>query len=194
MGGNEVLSLASATQYDEVLRQIRGWLLEGPFLRFPKGQHPSKIKEVVGKMAAKFLPHFQLYEKIPSWKMTRNEEEAKSVDADELIHNTGTLEGLASFLTRAADADEGKVPLSKEIKSLWVGHGLGDLLCDPEGSRRWFDRQTQVEDKEYKGYEGAYHMLHAELKETSEQFFKDVADWILARSGQEGKMAGESKL
>ena len=52
-----------------------------------------------------------------------------------------------------------------------------------EASKKWFEQQSTVKDKEFKTYEGWFHQLHADLPDDREVFAKDVGDWILARCG-----------
>jgi hypothetical protein len=69
-----------------------------------------------------------------------------------------------------------------------MAHGTEDKTTWFEASRKWFDECTgAVADREFKAYEGWYHQLHADGPD-SEQFFRDVGDWILARcDGDEGR-------
>jgi acylglycerol lipase len=117
--------------------------------------------------------------------LTRDPEVVKSIKADKLMHDTGTYEGLAGMLDRTIALNEGKAKLNKGVKSLWLGHGTDDKGTSYPGSKKWFERQTELEDKEFKTYEGWYHMLHCDLPDDRSIFAKDVGDWILARLGPE---------
>jgi acylglycerol lipase len=195
MGGGEVLTLASEPQYEDLMPSIRGWLLESPLIDFPKGFEPSSLTVFFGRLAGKVLPHMHMLNRIPPENLTRDPEVIKSLDADPLIHNTGTLEGLAGLLDRTALLSSGKAKLNKGIKSIWLGHGTKDMATSFSGSEKWLKEQTQVEDTEFKAYDGWYHQLHADLPETRPIFAKDVGDWILARLGpEEAHQAPESKL
>jgi acylglycerol lipase len=189
MGGGEALTLASDPQYEELVKDIRGWVLESPFIAFPKGFEPSKITEFFGRLIGKVLPHLHRWSGLPPEDLTRDPEVVKSIKADKLCHDTGTYEGLAGMLDRTAALNEGKAKLNKGVKSLWLGHGTVDKGTSYEESKKWFERQTQLEDKTFKSYEGWYHMLHSDLPEGRPVFAKDVGDWILARVGPEGVKA-----
>jgi len=78
---------------------------------------------------------------------------------DDLCHDTGTLEGLAGMLDRAANLENGSVTMKGETaagKSIWVAHGTGDGICDFEATKKW-TMQAEVQDKEFKEYDGWYH-------------------------------------
>lgn len=97
------------------------------------------------------------------------------------------------MLDRTALLGNGKAKLNKGVRSIWLGHGTADKGTSYEASKKWFDEQTQVEDKEFKTYEGWTHQLHADRADNRQVFAKDVADWILARCGDETRGDG-SKL
>ncbi|THV53305.1 hypothetical protein BGAL_0054g00160 [Botrytis galanthina] len=194
MGGGEVITLASDPQYAELMNSIRGFILESPFIAFPKGFEPSFLTVFFGRLAGKFLPHKQMANKLPPENLTRDPEVIKSINEDTLMHNTGTLEGLAGMLDRTAAMNQGKTKLNPGVKSLWLGHGTEDKGTSFEGSEKWFNEQTSLKDKEFKRYEGWFHQLHADLPDNREVFAKDVGDWILARCDEDATKAGQSKL
>ena len=192
MGGGEVLTLASGPTYKDLMGSIRGWLLESPFIAFPKGYEPSFLTVFFGRLAGKMLPHRQLASGLPPENLTRDPAVITSIKDDKLLHGMGTLEGLAGLLDRTAALNEGKVKLNEGVKSLWIGHGTQDKGTSYEASKKWFDEQDTVHDKEFKTYEGWSHQLHADLPDNREVFAKDVGDWILARTGE--GVASSSKL
>ncbi|TVY45471.1 putative monoglyceride lipase [Lachnellula occidentalis] len=192
MGGGEVATLASDPEYADLMPSIRGWLLESPLFAIAEGYAPSSATVFLGRMAAKILPHMKMANTLLPENMSRDPEVVKDLKADKLNHETGTLEGLAGMLDRSAALREGRVTLNKDVTSIWLGHGTKDMGTSYDASKKWFEAQTQVQDKEFKTYEGWYHQLHADLPETRDEFAKDVADWILARVGDQKKV--ESKL
>ncbi|ESZ95956.1 hypothetical protein SBOR_3648 [Sclerotinia borealis F-4128] len=196
MGGGEVVTLASDPQYADLMDSIRGLILESPFIAFPKGFEPNFLTVFLGRLAGRFLPHRHMVNRLPPENLTRDPEVVKSMDEDTLLHNTGTLEGLAGMLDRTAAMNQGKTRLNPGVKSLWLGHGTEDKGTSFEGSEKWFNQQTELKDKEFKRYEGWFHQLHADLSDNREIFAKDVGDWILARcdDGDESGKGGQSKL
>ena len=192
MGGGEALYLASDPQYADLTKDIRGWILESPYVALPAGYEPNGIIVFFGKLVGKFLPNKQRFSGLQAENLTRDPEAIQSLKDDPLLHDMGTLEGLSGMLKRSAALDEGKVHLNPGIKSIWIGHGTDDKATSYPASQRWFEREAKgVEDREFKTYEGWYHQLHADLKEDQLVFAKDVGDWILARVD---KQAPESKL
>ncbi|EME48910.1 hypothetical protein DOTSEDRAFT_67839 [Dothistroma septosporum NZE10] len=198
MGGGEVMYYAAKGD-KEVKSRIRGYLGEAPFIALR--EKPNIVVSTLGRLAGKVLPHRQMMQPLDASKMCRDPDVCKEWAADPLCHDTGTLEGLAGMLDRAADLDEGKVVIDESCGEagklrLWVGFGTGDQILSEPTCRKWIDG-LKVEDKEYRLYEGWYHKLHAEPGQDKFTFANDVAQWILARSepleGQ-GSAVGKAKL
>ncbi|KAM7204183.1 Alpha/Beta hydrolase fold [Rhypophila sp. PSN 637] len=185
MGGGEVLTLACDPKYqDDVVKHVRGWLLESPFIGFAKEETPSWLKIFAGRLAGKILPQHQLVHALAPENLSSDPAIVKSLAEDELMHNTGTLEGFAGLLDRTTALTKGLVrPKGEAVKALWIGHGTLDKAVSYELAKMYFDTFTgDVKDKEFKTYEGWFHQLHADGSR-SEEFFKDVGDWVLARCG-----------
>ncbi|ETS77232.1 hypothetical protein PFICI_11106 [Pestalotiopsis fici W106-1] len=179
MGGGQVATLASSPQYAELTGQVRGWILESPFIGFTAEEEPNWLTVFSGRLAGKLMPHFRLVRPIAPEKMSRDPAVVESVRADKLMHNTGTLEGLASLLDRTASLSKGELKLNDNIRSLVVMHGDADRVCSFDTARKWFESQS-VPDGEFRVYEGFYHQLHADPGR--ERFYDEVRDWILERA------------
>lgn len=187
MGGGEALVLACTPEYEEsIVKHVRGWLLEAPFVAFDAREKPSSMKVFVGRLAGRMLPSFQLKNVIAPELLSRDPAVVQSLKEDTLCHDTTTLEGAAGLLDRTGDLASGKYVLSPSVKSLWFGHGDQDIATNYSESKNWCERQTQVADRTFKTYEGWLHQLHAEVGR--EEFYADVRDWILARCGDDGKV------
>ncbi|KAI1436043.1 alpha/beta hydrolase [Xylaria sp. CBS 124048] len=190
MGGGQALTLASSPKYENLITQIRGWILEAPFVGFAPELEPSWLLVTSGRMAARFMPHFKLHKPIPPEDVTRDPEVQASIRVDPLMHNYGTLEGLASMLDRTNSLASGELKISKNAKSLFMAHGTEDKATSFARSKEWFGRnKSQIPDATFKAFEGFAHMLHADPGK--EEYFEDVASWILARSDV-GKIDGDS--
>ncbi|ENH63026.1 Putative serine hydrolase C5E4.05c [Fusarium oxysporum f. sp. cubense race 1] len=189
MGGGEVITLAADPQYAKLVSQVRGWLLEAPFIGFAPEEVPSAFKIFAGRLACKILPRFQLKHVLDVANLTRRPEVAKGFKEDPLCHDTGTLEGLASLLDRTGALQSGSVKLGKEVKSLWLGHGDHDKACSYQAAIDFAQKQD-IEDKTIKTYVGGYHALHVDL--CQEEYAKDITDWILERSQDQNPI--EAKL
>ncbi|KAI0834191.1 hydrolase [Hypoxylon sp. FL0890] len=193
MGGGEVLTFASTPQYDDIIGRIRGWIAEAPFLGFAPAVQPSWLTVAGGRLAARVVPNFHLVRPIPPEQLCRDPAVQKSIADDPLMHDTGTLEGLAAMVDRAEFLSSGKVTLRPKVKSMFVAHGTADMVTSYDKVKTWWERQ-KLEDGTFKSYEGWMHLLHSEPGK--EEFYKDVADWILERSGDGAAVgaAPEAKL
>ncbi|KAK4635425.1 Putative monoglyceride lipase [Fulvia fulva] len=198
MGGGQVLYYAAKGDA-EVKKTIRGYLGEAPSIALR--EKPNIVVSTLGRLAGKVLPHRQMLQKLDATKICRDPDVCKEWDADALCHDTGTLEGLAGMLDRAAELEEGKARIDESCGEggktrLWIGFGTGDHILSEPVCRKWFEG-LKVEDKEYKVYEGWYHKLHAEPGDDKFTFANDVARWIVDRSGAVdalGGVVGKPKL
>lgn len=181
MGGCSVLTLASMPEYEELVSNVRGWILESPHIAFAPELKPSWLIESTGRLGAHFLPHYQITAGASPADLTRNIDAARHAVEDPFIHGTATLESLTAFLGRIKNLETRQVKLSTKVRSLVIMHGTMDKACSYAGSKEWFQEQ-HIEDGEFKTYEGWYHALHAEPDRDC--FHADVRDWILARLGR----------
>ena len=186
MGGGQTLTLVSTPEYEDLVGRVRGWMLESPFVGFAPELQPHWLTVASGRLAAHVVPNFKMVRPIPPEHLTRDPEVQRSLADDPLLHDTGTLEGLAGMLDRTDKLRSGALKPSKKVKSLFVVHGTEDKSTSCARSKEWFDRHT-FEDGTFKAYDGVYHQIHADLGK--EEFYKDVADWILQRVDTPGDVA-----
>ncbi|KAI1262128.1 hydrolase [Xylariaceae sp. FL1019] len=191
MGGGQALTLASTPEHEDITKQIRGWILESPFVGFAPELKPSWLTVASGRLAAHVMPNFKMYRPIPPEHITRSLEVQESIRNDPLMHDYGTLEGLSGMLDRTNGLSDGKLVISKNVHSLFMMHGDGDKTTSHDKSKEWCDRQTTIKDKRFKTFAGFFHQLHADPGR--EEFYEDVASWILERSG-DYPVAPDSKL
>ncbi|KIW02582.1 hypothetical protein, variant [Verruconis gallopava] len=187
MGGAEVLTYM-AQGPESVKKYVRGWLLESPFVAFNPASKPSPIVVVLGRLAGKLFPHMQMVQKLDPALLCRDVQVQKDFVADKLCHDTGTLEGLAAMLDRAAGLDGGHIKIPKDAGEdgttrVWLSHGTKDGVCDFHGSERLYKRWDYIMDKELVELDGWLHKLHAEPSPDKEEYAKRAADWILNRAG-----------
>lgn len=190
MGGGEVLTLAADPSYADLVKQVRGWLLDAPFIGFPPEEAPGSLKIFMGRLVGRLLPRQQLKHEIPAEYLSRDSAVVEDFRNDPLCHNTGTLEGLASLLDRTGALASGAVKLGDGV-SVFLAHGTADRTCSFDASMNFFDNQTS-KDKTKKTYDGAYHQIHADL--CKDEFAKDVIDWISARAEHRESVPSDSKL
>jgi acylglycerol lipase len=192
MGGAQVLILSLLQSQQQAFPLLSGVLLESPFIAFHPSSRPYKLTIAVAKIASMVLPKLQIVNKLAPAYVCRDPQVCQEWEADPLCHSTGTFEGLAGMLRRAADLTSvanGKTMgdlstrpfFNSATLPIWIGHGTDDKITSCEMSQRLFDR-LDVQDKTIKLYNGAYHKLHAEPDGVAEEFANDVAGWILERS------------
>lgn len=193
MGGGQVLTLASTPSYESLTRQIRGFILESPFVGFAPEIQPSWLTVFSGRLASHVLPHFKLHRPIPPEDVTRDPAVQESIRNDPLMHDYGTLEGLAGMLDRTDGLAAGKLVLSNSVKSLFLMHGDADKATSFDKSKEWFERRGKnIPDAKFKNFAGFAHQLHADPGK--EEFYEDVASWILERSGSGGESGGKKEM
>jgi acylglycerol lipase len=181
MGGGQALTFASSPEYDDIVCRVTGWVVESPFIGFHVEETPSPVTVFMGRLAGRVLPHFHLTHKIPPSYLSRDKEVVKALEADKLLHNTGTLEGLAGVLDRTMALSSGETKLNPSVKRILLCHGSADRVASFDKSKDWFEKRTDmVPDKTFKTYDGAYHQLHADI--IKQDYYRDVAEWILKRA------------
>ncbi|KAI1391309.1 alpha/beta-hydrolase [Hypoxylon trugodes] len=192
MGGGEALTLASTPQYDDLIVKIRGWILEAPFLGFAPAVQPSRLTVASGRLAARVVPHFHLYRPVPPEHVCRDPEVQRSIAADPLLHDTGTLEGLADMISRAENLSAGIVTPRPGVRSLFLAHGTADMVASYGSVEAWWENQgKKLKDGTFRPYDGFAHQLHADPGK--EEYYRDVGDWILERCGGDGnEMVGKT--
>ena len=196
---------------EEVKRHVRGWLLESPFVAFNAASKPSPFIVFAGRLAGKLLPHRQMVQKLDPSLLCRDEIVQQDFVNDDLCHDTGTLEGLAAMLDRAAGLDSGAIAVPADAGEggktrVWISHGTEDGVCDFKGSERIYKRWEHIEDKELVELTGWLHkcesrnlsvlfsssldhvmliasVVHAEPSPDKESYIESAAKWILERSG-----------
>lgn len=190
MGGGEVLTLAADPKYDKLVKQIRGWLLDAPFIGFSPDEEPSSVKIFMGRLVGRLLPKQQLKHEVPAEHFSRDAAVVEEVRNDPLCHNTGTLEGLSSLLDRTGALNSGTIKLGDDL-SFFLAHGTADKTCSFDASVKFFKDQSS-KDKTLKSYDGAYHQIHADL--CKDEFAQDVVKWVNARCENQEIVPTESKL
>ncbi|KAF2756495.1 lysophospholipase-like protein [Pseudovirgaria hyperparasitica] len=187
MGGGEILTYAAMGPAD-TRQHIRGYLAEAPLIGLDPASQPLKLVLTLGKLAAKLAPNFQRTDKLKADYISRDPENNQSIVDDPLCHDTGTLEGLAGMFERADLLESGKLRISEGRGQggrtrMWVSHGTGDRVCSFDATKKFCDREKKdIEDFEFKVYDGWYHQLHFEPSPDRETFANDVIEWILKRT------------
>lgn len=184
IGGGEALLMAADNHFADLVCRVRGWILESPFIGFPPGQSPNRIKIAAVRLLSGLAPSHQVKHRIPPDHLSRDAAVANAVRSDPLCHYTGTLEGLSSLLDRTAMLSSGQVRLSNRVHSIFLAHGTDDRQCSHDAAMKFIQAQDAVEDKTWKSYEGGFHQLHQDY--CKDEFAQDVVDWILQRIDTRG--------
>ncbi|KAI1169766.1 Alpha/Beta hydrolase protein [Nemania sp. FL0916] len=181
MGGQEVLTYATQGP-DHITRQIRGYLTEAPHIRLHASGEPSWLTVMAARMASLVFPGWQIVSRLDPSFMCRDETTRSLWPADDLCHDTGTLEGIIGMLDRAKQLQAGQPRIRDRDGLSIVGfHGTGDLCCECEATEKYFE-DLPIKDKKLFIYPGVYHCIHLEPEEDKTRFINDVVEWILERS------------
>ena len=160
MGGAESLTYSSEDP-DQLLKQVRGTVASAPLIALHPSTRPFSISVLLGRLAAWVMPNFQLVNHLDKSFLSHDDKMNQAYVDDPLNHDTGTLEGMAGMLDRAADLDSGKILLQDGKHQggqtrVVVLHGDGDQGNEFDASKRFVER-IPVKDKEFFAMPGLYH-------------------------------------
>ncbi|KAH8807910.1 alpha/beta hydrolase [Xylogone sp. PMI_703] len=181
MGGTATFTYACTGPSDQIA-QIRGFMGEGPDFGLPLDAptRPPKIAFIALHLINFIYPSFRMDARLKPELLTRDEGAQKEYSEDPLSHHLFSVEGILNYFDRVNKLVTHQVKLSKEVRSVWIGHGTKDKCTQYTLSKKWLE-EIDLEDKEYKEYEGAWHNLHSDTEGIKEAFTDDVVNWITAR-------------
>jgi acylglycerol lipase len=164
MGGATMFTYACMGS-SSVLSQISGFIGEAPDFGFPADApaKPHRLTVVAGKIAKNFVPGLQVVQQLDATTLSRVVEEQKKYLDDPLCHDTVTLEGVSGHFDRVRSLVRHNVTLSKEVKSVWIGYGTKDRCTSYIAGKAWLE-DLDLQDKEFRSYEGALHSCKLYLK------------------------------
>ena len=154
MGGGIALNYMAAGPRN-LVEQLRGVLLESPFLALAPSSAASKFTIVVGRLASKMMPNHQMLNKLNASLLSRDPEVCQAFVDDPLCHDIGSLECLSAMLDRASHLANGQLRIPENVP-VWASHGTEDGITDHPTTRRWADGLRNP-DKEFKSYDGWFH-------------------------------------
>jgi len=93
------LTLASDPQYTDLMKDIRGWVLESPLIALPKGYEPSPVVVFFGRIIGRVMPHKQRLSALPPENLTRDPEVVKSIKQTSFCMISGHMEALLGCWT-----------------------------------------------------------------------------------------------
>ncbi len=145
-------------------------VLSSPFmgLRLPV----PAWKNVMAKLAARFLPTLSLPAGIDPQMLTHDKDVLEAYTEDPLVFTSANarwfVEILSAQQSAFEQADRIKIPML-------IMQAADDMLVDPEASRKFYEKITHPE-KEFRIYDHCYHELFQELNK--KKIIKDVLDWL----------------
>ena len=128
----------------------------------------------LGRVFSRVWPRFSIRTGMDLSGLARDPAVVQTVLADPLFHRRGTARLSTEVVAAIARVQTGAraFPLP-----LLVLHGSADRMVPPEGSREFMARVGHP-DHELREYQGAYHVLFADVDH--ERVLTDVERWIVA--------------
>ncbi len=168
LGG--LISLAYALRYPD---ELSGVIVSSPALRVII--RVSAIKTTIGRLVSNLFPAFTMGNEIHPQLLSHDPEVARAYLDDPLVHNQVSARLFTEVTKTMEETIQGAPQLKLPCLILQAG---GDELVAPEGSREFYDR-VELEDKQFKMYNGFYHELFNEVEK--EKVFRDIEEWITPR-------------
>lgn len=171
MGGLVVASLAVLREPD-----VDCIVLSGAALAIGKDVSPLKMK--LARIIRRFWPTLAMDAGLDVEGLSRDPEVVRRYLADPLVHGTATA-AFGASMTETIDATQAAP--SRVQRPVLVLHGADDPLCDPEGSRRFFEGLAvgEVADHAIHVYPNLRHEIFNEPER--EQVYQDMDAWIEER-------------
>ncbi|MEK6303232.1 MAG: lysophospholipase [Acidobacteriota bacterium] len=138
---------------------------------------PPIHKVIIGRLAARFAPHFRLNNEINPAVLSRDPEVGKAYATDPLVNRKVSANWFAEATRAMQELNEWAPRITLP---LIVMHGTEDRLASVDATRRLFER-IGSSDKEIVIYPGFFHELFNEPEK--QEIFDRVTEWI-DRRGQ----------
>ncbi|XP_040214907.1 monoglyceride lipase [Rana temporaria] len=171
MGGAISILMANERPTD-----FSGLILISPLV-LPNPESASSFKVFAAKILNHVLPNLSLGGIDPNC-LSRNKQEVECYVTDPLVYHGGLKVAFGVQLLNATARVEKALPHFR--LPLILFHGTADKLCDFKGSQFMMDT-VPSEDKTLKVYENAFHVLHKELPEVTNEVLQEIKSWILQR-------------
>lgn len=171
MGGLIVASLVSTRA-----PEIDCIVTSGPALAI--GADVSPLKMRLARLIRRFWPTLSLEAGLDVNGLSRDPEVVRAYQADPLVHGRATAAFGASMTETIDQARRGAARVRQPMLLL---HGADDPLCDPEGSRRFFEGLPHgtVAGSMIRIYPNLRHEIFNEPER--EDVYEDMRAWIDAR-------------
>ncbi len=164
LGGLTVLRYA-----EENPEAVKGVISSSPAL---KSSESIFVKKIIS-LLAKLFPKKTISNSIDVKEVTRSEEERKEYTQDDYVHDKISLALASDLFVNIDKAHEKNDRLSAPLLLL---AGTGDKITPIEGAERFFE-SLDLEGKEFRKFEGAYHEIFND-PEYEEEFHDEILDWL----------------
>ncbi|KAF9932080.1 hypothetical protein FBU30_009010 [Linnemannia zychae] len=157
--------------------KLSGVIASAPLILPSAPTRPNALTVTVAGFASRIIPSFQTNTALSSKFISRDPAHVEMYDTDPLVHGYITTKGAYDMLAN------GKLLLTERYKiitksvPLLIAHGTEDGLTDFEASKAFFDK-VEVDDKEFKVYDGHYHELHNEPEADRKVVIEYYIQWI----------------
>ncbi|KAG9071225.1 hypothetical protein KI688_008770 [Linnemannia hyalina] len=157
--------------------KLTGLIASAPLVLASEPTRPNALTVGLAGVVSRILPSFQTQIALDSSFISRDADHVQKYNTDPLIHGYITTKGVYDMLTN------GKLLLTERYKVITksvpvlIAHGTEDGLTDYKASKEFFDK-IEVEDKEYKVYEGHFHELHNEPEDDRKVVIEYYINWI----------------
>jgi acylglycerol lipase len=165
-------SLGGGVVLDYILRKqksLRAAIVTSPWLKL--SFEPGKAKLLLASVMKNIVPGLILPSGLVTDHLSHNKEIVEAYKADPLVHDKVSI----SLFHSAMNAARFSMNHASELRTpLLIMHGSEDMICSPEGSRKFASKTDMAE---LKIWDGGYHELHNEV--FSKNVFTFLRDWII---------------
>ncbi|MGD8902083.1 MAG: lysophospholipase [Anaerolineae bacterium] len=148
---------------------LAGVVASGPVLS-PPGLSPFLLW--LSKVLDRVWPGLILDSGLDTSALSRDAAVVQAYVNDPLVHSKGSVR-MANEMLRAVEWTQAHA--AELALPCLIVHGGEDRLCDPQASKRFYDKVTAA-GKEYIEYEGYFHEVYNDLGK--EKVFADVQAWL----------------
>ncbi len=169
MGG--LITSRTVLEYEELGHS--GVILSSPLMGI--AVEVNKLKEMGGKIAAKWFPELTLNNEISYPQLTRDREIIQEYQHDPLRHDKISTKLFVEMIETMAFCLDHAVQIEQPILVMQAGH---DTVVSPDATKDFYNKMSS-KDKSFHLYEGYYHEIFNDLGR--ERVFKDLLAWLMPR-------------
>ncbi|RIA91978.1 Alpha/Beta hydrolase protein [Glomus cerebriforme] len=156
---------------------LAGIVLSSPLIALAPKSRVPKSALVLGNALSKVIPNLTIPVPLDKKYISRDPIEIERYGNDSLIHNSGSLRGLADLINYT------KLVLKEKYKNImlptYICFGTDDGINDFNTAKQFFNKLPSKE-KTWREYPGFYHEMHYEVDRNL--VINDYLSWILQRA------------